>query len=128
MANEVARRLRKTMTPQEVKLWVHLRSWRQRGFHFRRQSPRDGYIVDFVCLKHRLIVEADGGRHNFDDHATRDLRRDHHLARDGFRVLRFWNSDIDQNLDGVLETIDAALRTPPPGGPADRHPPPAGEG
>ena len=65
MANEIARRLRKTMTPQEVKLWVHLRSWRQRGFHFRRQSPRAGYIVDFVCMKQKLIVEVDGGQHNF---------------------------------------------------------------
>jgi len=47
------------MTPQEVKLWVHLRSWRQRGFHFRRQSRRDGYIVDFACMKHRLVIEVD---------------------------------------------------------------------
>src|SRR3954465_973228 len=64
MANEIARALRKRMTPQEVKLWVHLRSWRTRGFHFRRQAPRDDFIVDFVCLKHRLIVEVDGGQHN----------------------------------------------------------------
>ena len=56
MANQLARKLRKTLTSQEVKIWVHLRSWRNRGFHFRRQSPRDGYIVDFVCLKHRLVV------------------------------------------------------------------------
>jgi hypothetical protein len=60
MANQIARKLRKTLTPQEVKIWVHLRSWRQRGFHFRRQSPRQGYIVDFVCLKHRLVVETVG--------------------------------------------------------------------
>ena len=60
MANEIARKLRKTMTPQEVKLWVHLRSWRRRGFHFRRQSPRDGFIVNFVCLKQKLVVEVDG--------------------------------------------------------------------
>ena len=57
------------MTPQEVKLWVHLCSWRERGFHFRRQSPRDGLIVDFVCLKQKLVVDVDGGQHNFDDHA-----------------------------------------------------------
>ena len=58
MANEIARSLRKRMTPQEVKLWVHLRSWRKRGFGFRRQAPRDGHVIDFVCLKHRLMVEA----------------------------------------------------------------------
>jgi very-short-patch-repair endonuclease len=129
MANEIARRLRKTMTPQEVKLWVHLRSWRARGLHFRRQSPRSGYIVDFVCMKQKLIVEVDGGQHNFDDHAARDRSRDRRLMRDGFQVLRFWNNEVDRNLDGVLMVIEAELRgSTPPGGPADRHPPPAGEG
>jgi len=114
MANEIARKLRKTMTPQEVKLWIHLRSWRQRGFHFRRQSPCDGFIVDFVCLKHKLVVEVDGGQHNFDDHAARDRKRDRHFMRDGFRVLRFWNNEVDRNLIGVLETIDAALQNEAP--------------
>ena len=99
------------MTPQEVKLWVHLRSWRARGFHFRRQAPRSGYIVDFMCMKHKLIIEVDGGQHNFDDHVARDRTRDQTLARDGFRVLRFWNSDVDRNLNGVSETIDAALQS-----------------
>ena len=112
MANEVARSLRKRMTPQEVKLWVHLRSWRNQGFHFRRQAPRDGYVVDFVCLKRQLIVEVDGGQHNFDAHARRDAGRDHHFVIQGFRVLRFWNNEIDRNLHGVLTLIDDALRTP----------------
>ena len=125
MANEIARKLRKSMTRQEVKLWVHLRSWRERGYHFRRQSPRDGFIVDFVCLKQKLIVEVDGGQHGFDEHAARDRR----FVGDGFRVLRFWNSDVDHNLEGVLTTIDAELGgATPPGGPSDRHPPPSGEG
>ena|SRR6185369_10399889 len=129
MANPIARRLRKTMTRQEVKLWVHLRSWRKRGFHFRRQSPREGYIVDFVCMRHRLVVEVDGGQHSFDAHVAKDVRRDRNLERSGFRVLRFWNNEIDRDLDGVLTRIDEALReTSPPGGPSDRHPPPAGEG
>ena len=132
MANEIARRLRKTMTRQEVKLWIHLRSWRQRGFHFRRQAPRDDFIVDFVCLKHRLVIEVDGGQHNVDAHAKRDATRDKHFAREGFRVLRFWNNEVDQNLDGVLTLIDEALRAPPPGLPRLKagvgHPPPAGEG
>src|SRR5689334_4150490 len=119
MANATARRLRKTMTRQEVKLWVHLRSWRKRGFHFRRQSPREGYIVDFVCMRHGLVVEVDGGQHNFDEHAAKDFRRDHRLEENGFRVLRFWNNEVDGNLDGVLTTIDEALRKlAPPGGPA----------
>jgi very-short-patch-repair endonuclease len=129
MANEVARKLRKRMTPQEVKLWVHLRSWRQRGFHFRRQAPRDGFIVDFVCLRHKLVVEIDGGQHNYAAHSAGDRARDRHFVEDGFRVLRFWNNDVDSNLEGVLSEIDSALKlAPPPGGPSDRHPPPAGEG
>jgi very-short-patch-repair endonuclease len=128
MANEIARGLRKRMTPQEVKLWVHLRSWRKRGFHFRRQAPRDGYIVDFVCLKHRLLVEVDGGQHNFDAHVRHDARRDNQFADQGFRVLRFWNNEIDRNPDGALTLIDDALRKPPPGLATLGHPPPSGEG
>jgi very-short-patch-repair endonuclease len=110
MANPVARRLRKTMTPQEVKLWVQLRSWRKRGYHFRRQSPRERYIVDFVCMKHGLVIEVDGGQHNLDEHHARDVRRDRRLTNSGFRILRFWNSDVDRNLEGVLQSIEAALR------------------
>lgn len=99
------------------------------GFHFRRQAPRQGYIVDFMCLKHRVVVEIDGGQHNFESHQISDKERDEKLRRVGFLVLRFWNSDIDRNLSGVLETIHAALaeRIPHPaafGG----HPPPKGEG
>ena len=115
MANEIARSLRKRMTRQEVKLWVQLRSWRKQGFHFRRQAPREGHIVDFVCLKHRLIVEVDGGQHNYDAHARRDAVRDSHFAGKGFRVLRFWNNEVDRNMEGVLTLIDEALRNPPPG-------------
>jgi len=114
MANQIARTLRKQMTRQEVKLWVHLRSWRERGYHFRRQAPRDRFIVDFVCLKHRLIVEVDGGQHNYDAHARRDARRDSYFTRQGFRVLRFWNNDVDRNLEGVLMCIDEALQSSSP--------------
>ena len=127
MANLIARKLRQRLTSQEVKLWVHLRSWRTRGFHFRRQAPRGNAILDFVCLKHRLIVEVDGGQHNQQGHAERDMKREYHFERQGFRVLRFWNSDVDRNLGGVLSTIDNALKNPHP--PASGgHPPPAGEG
>jgi very-short-patch-repair endonuclease len=129
VANEIARKLRKQMTPQEVKLWVHLRSWRKRGFHFRRQSPRNAFIVDFICVKHRLIVEVDGGQHNLDAYAAADAKRDATLVADGFRVIRFWNSDVDRNLDGVLQVIDSALNEMQPHPAAfGGHPPPAGEG
>jgi very-short-patch-repair endonuclease len=120
MANQIARNLRKTLTPQEVKIWVHLRSWRKRGFHFRRQSPLDGYIVDFICLKHLLVIEIDGGQHNLDAGQAYDARRDEKLKKSGYRVLRFWNSDVDRNLAGVLETINMALNDEGPH--PDHHP------
>jgi very-short-patch-repair endonuclease len=104
-----ARDLRKRMTPQEVKLWVRLRGLRAHGFHFRRQAPFDRYILDFVCFRYRLAIEVDGGQHGLVYTASRDQQRDARLAAEGFRVLRDWNSDIDRNLDGVLENIVAAL-------------------
>ena len=105
MANERARALRKAMTPQEVKLWVHLRQLRPQGLHFRRQAPLEGYILDFVCFKHRLIVEVDGGQHGEEAGIAHDRKRDAHFAALGFLTLRFWNADIDKNLDGVVDTI-----------------------
>jgi hypothetical protein len=66
--------------------------------------------VDFACLKQRIVVEIDGGQHSFDDHAARDHARDEALARLGFRVRRFWNPEVDSNLDGVVETILASVR------------------
>jgi very-short-patch-repair endonuclease len=129
MANRVARSLRKNLTPQEVKVWSYLRFWRARGLHFRRQSPRKGFIVDFVCLKHCSVVGVDGGQRNLETHAARDRERDEELSRAGFRDLHFWNSDVDRNLDGVLQTIDAALREGKPHPAAfGGHPLLAGEG
>jgi very-short-patch-repair endonuclease len=122
MANENARALRKRTTPQEVKLWARLREWRQQGYHFRRQAPRAGAIVDFICLRQRLVIEADGGQHGFDAHARRDAERDGRLAERGFRTdaergfrtLRFWNADVDGSLDSVVETVWHALQEPVP--------------
>jgi very-short-patch-repair endonuclease len=80
-------------------------------------------------LKHGLIVEIDGGQHGYNVNVATDLRRDDKLVQSGFRVLRFWNSDVDKNLAGVLETIDAALVAGKPHPAAfGGHPPPAGEG
>jgi very-short-patch-repair endonuclease len=124
MANRRARTLRKMLTPQEVKIWVHLRSWRSLGFHFRRQVPRDGYILDFACLQSRLIVEIDGGQHNDKGHSQRDRLRDNHFEEQGFKVLRFWNVDVDQNLEGVLETILSVVQRRDPPTPALRADPP----
>jgi very-short-patch-repair endonuclease len=109
MANERARQLRKTMTRQEVKLWVHLRELQTLGFHFRRQSPISHYIVDFECRRSRVVVEVDGSQHGFDGHGMRDEVRDLTLNALGYRVLRFTNQEVDQNMNGVLETIHRAI-------------------
>src|SRR5262245_29099277 len=91
MANEIARRLRKTMTPQEVKLWAHLRPLRHSGHKFRRQVPLRGYIVDFACFDARLIIELDGSQHGSVEGRAADQVRDTALERGGFDILRFWN-------------------------------------
>jgi very-short-patch-repair endonuclease len=123
LANENARALRKRLTPQEVKPWVKLREMKALGFHFRRQAPIGRHIVDFVSFGSRVIVEADGGQHGMPEGAQSDKARDEFLRSQGFRVLRFWNSDIDANLEGVMESILNALRHPPPDRPSAGHPP-----
>jgi len=130
VANERARGLRKNLTPQEVKLWVRLRELRQLGFHFRRQSPIKPYIIDFECRKAKLIVEVDGGQHGFNLERVRDARRDAALQIQGYRVLRFWNNEIDSELDAVLTVILNKLRdSPHPDARSRSHPPsPKGEG
>ncbi|CAJ0868714.1 hypothetical protein AMST5_02071 [freshwater sediment metagenome] len=102
-----ARALRKSMTPQEVKLWVMLRQLRPQGFHFRRQVPLEGYVLDFACFKYRVIVEVDGSQHGADAGLRHDARRDALFEMNGFRTLRFWNQEVDTNLHGVVETIMA---------------------
>jgi very-short-patch-repair endonuclease len=109
MANEIARKLRKRMTRQEAILWARLRELKALGFHFRRQSPVANFIVDFECRRQRLIVEIDGMQHGFDAHLRRDVSRDLALNERGYRVLRFGNPDINENLEGVLEAIRQAL-------------------
>ncbi|WP_421725375.1 endonuclease domain-containing protein [Bauldia sp.] len=131
MANQRARYLRKTMTPQEVKLWVHLRTWRTIGIHFRRQAPVNGQVVDFLCRRSRLVVEIDGSGHARHRQAAIDRSRDKILAAAGYRVIRFWNRNVDTNLQGVLDTIRIAVENAAnPTRPALRagHPPQIGEG
>jgi len=128
MANQIARSLRKRMTPQEVKLWVRLRELRKHGYHFRRQSPRPPYILDFECRKTKLIIEVDGGQHGQSDMLQNDTARDDAMRRRGYFTLRFWNNEIDREIDGVMETILKALRAKDPTRPLRVHPPHDGEG
>ena len=119
---EFAKHLRSCMTESETLLWRHLRAHRLNGGKFRRQQPIGPYVVDFVHFGARLIVEADGGQHN---DAPHDERRDAWLRAQGFTVMRFWNNEIMNNLEGVLETIMASVKN---GSPLPRPSPARGEG
>jgi very-short-patch-repair endonuclease len=104
---ELPRRLRRNQTDVERVLWLQLRGRRLRGLKFKRQVPIDRYIADFCCADARLIIELDGGQH-----ATRtseDANRTKVLEAMGYLLLRFWNNDVLQNLDGVLEEILSTL-------------------
>ena len=110
MANELARTLRRNMTPHEAKLWLSLRELKKQGFHFRRQVPIKDVIVDFACYHPKVVVELDGGQHARVHDRHRDSRRDARLAADGFKIVRVWNNEIDGNLSGVFDRILEALR------------------
>ena len=105
----VARQLRSRMTRQEARLWVKLRAFRGAGHHIRRQVPIDRYVVDFACIRAKLVIELDGGQHSRDLEAQADRVRDERLGEMGWRVLRFWNSEVDGSIEAVVETIVAAL-------------------
>ncbi len=100
--------MRSAQTPAEQRLWRILRAKRLEGLKFKRQVPIDSPSVDFVCLRERLIVEADGSQHG----NAADGRRDAHLRAQGFRILRFWNNDVFNNEEGVIETVFAAPEQP----------------
>jgi len=106
-----ARSLRKNQTDAERLLWFRLRGRQLEGFKFRRQERIGSYIVDFICFDKKVIVEIDGGQHNEDDGRKRDEARADWLRNEGYRVLRFWNNEVMDNLDGVLEKIRETLLT-----------------
>ena len=102
----IARRLRVNQTDAETVLWNRIRNRQIDGHKFVRQEPIGNYVCDFVCRERLVVIELDGGQHN---ESTADAIRDHRLAEDGYRVLRFWNNDVLGNLDGVLITIQSEL-------------------
>lgn len=104
-----ARRLRREATPAERRLWLHLKQMDVPGGHFRRQAPMGPYFADFVHCAAKLVIELDGGQHGLPGLAERDARRTAYLEAQGFRVLRFWNHELTDNLDGVVETIFRAI-------------------
>ena len=107
-----ARELRKGSTDAERLLWRHLRTKQLEGLRFRRQQPIGHYIVDFVCLERGVVIEIDGGQHAVE--VQKDQKRDQWFEEEGFTVLRFWDSEVLTNTDGVLEVIRQSCLSHPP--------------
>ena len=105
----VARRLRRDITDAERKLWYCLRARRFSGYKFRRQHPIGPYVADFACVALKLVIELDGGQHGEDSNIDRDMARTELIVGRGFRVLRFCNHEVLQNLDAVASAIENAL-------------------
>ena len=103
--------LRKNMTDAEQKLWSHIRKEQLNGYKFRRQQPIGPFVVDFVCLPKKLILEIDGGQHNSEECIKTDNQRTIYLESKGFTILRFWNNEIFDNIQGVLEQIINTLNS-----------------
>lgn len=106
--------LKRRMTDAERLLWHYLRG--RKDFSFRKQAPIGNYIVDFVCLSKKLVIELDGDQHGDSHHRPHDAERDEFLQASGFRVLRFWNDEVFKNIDTVLDTIYQYLARPCLGG------------
>jgi len=106
-----AKTLRRTMTDAEQKLWYNLRAHRFMGKKFKRQKPVGRYVVDFVCLEEKLIIELDGGQHA--ENLEYDQERDSWLRSQGYTVLRFWNNQLMSETESVLEQIRLALSPGP---------------
>jgi very-short-patch-repair endonuclease len=104
---ERARQLRHEMTPAENKLWAYLRGNKVNGLSFRRQHAIGPYIVDFCAIKAKIIIELDGSQHL--EQEGYDAERTKYLEAQGYTVLRFWNNDVLNNLDGVMSAIIHAL-------------------
>jgi len=102
--------LRRALTPAEFALWTRIRGRQLGGFKFVRLEPVDRYYADFVCRERHLIVELDGGQHSGQ---PEDEQRDSNLCTLGYRVIRIWNNDVIENLDGVLQTLLSELEKQP---------------
>jgi very-short-patch-repair endonuclease len=120
LKTSLAKTLRRDQTDAERKLWMILRDRRLEGLKFRRQAPIGPYVADFVCVEAMLVIEVDGSQHA-EARATYDARRTAYLESLGYRISRFWNSDVLKNIDGVAIEIVRMVRQGP-------HPNPLPEG
>jgi very-short-patch-repair endonuclease len=103
---ELARELRKKATPQEIIFWSRLRGRKLKNLKFRRQHLLGRYIVDFICLERKLIIELDGFQHKEEEQEIYDKARTSYLEDSGFKVIRFWNNEINNNMEGVFLKIE----------------------
>ncbi|RZB30047.1 MAG: hypothetical protein SRB1_02327 [Desulfobacteraceae bacterium Eth-SRB1] len=123
----LAKKLRKNMTDAERLLWRHLRNRELGGYKFRRQRPVGSYIVDFVCLEKKLVIEVDGGRHA--GQMELDAKRSGYLKEKGYMVMRFWNNEVLKETESVLTVILSSLDgNVAPSYPHPPHPGPLPEG
>ena len=109
-----ARSLRKQQTDVELLLWQKLRDRRLSGYKFRRQKPIGYYVVDFICVERKLIIEIDGGQHNTPEGKKYDHQRSQFLQKQGYNVIRFWDNEVNKEMDEVLNVINRALTLPSP--------------
>jgi very-short-patch-repair endonuclease len=103
-----ARKLRKNSTDAEQRMWCFLRKKRFLGLKFRRQTPIGNYIVDFLCCQKKIIIEIDGGQYNDISELAYDQKRTYYLRQKGYTVLRYWNNEVVENIDAVLD--DAMMK------------------
>ncbi|MEH3105168.1 MAG: endonuclease domain-containing protein [Sphingomonas phyllosphaerae] len=114
-----AQQLRRAPTPAERLLWQHLSARKVAGTRFNRQVPVGPYICDFVARSVRLVIEVDGGQHGWQD--DKDATRTRFLEGLGYTVIRFWNHDVTERTEGVVERIEAALATLPSPNPSRKR-------
>jgi very-short-patch-repair endonuclease len=108
LERDEARRLRRTQSNAEYALWTELRARKFCGLKFRRQHPMGPYIVDFCCIDRRVVIELDGSQHL--DSSAYDAGRTDFLNDQGYRVIRFWNHEVLNELEGVLQKLERFLR------------------
>ena len=102
----LAKQLRQNQTPQEQKLWNIIRNHKFNNLKFKRQQPIGKYIVDCLCKDIKLIIEIDGGQHNTPENILTDAQRTQFLQSKGYKVIRFWNNEIDNNIEGVYLELE----------------------
>ena len=110
-----AKHLRRNSTQAEALLWSRLRARQMEGMKFRRQQPIENFIIDFISFEKRIVIELDGGQHA--KNKGKDNERDRLLIENGFTVLRFWDNEVFENIEGVLEVIRQRMHS------VNLHPP-----